>query len=148
LGTATLALWSSTTSTSTKEGLPGQDTHDDFKPQVLQLKLTKASTEDPVKHALIYVSSPSDELPLANACKRSFGRDALDSTIYMSIAIDEASHCHLTGRGGWVQVKEGPAGSVNDIINQDLKNNEVFVYMKVIPTPLIWLIPTKDERQI
>jgi hypothetical protein len=33
-----------------------------------------------------------------------------------------------------VQVKEGPAGSVNDIINQDLKNNNVFVYMKVGPT--------------
>ena len=28
-------------------------------------------------------------------------------------------------------MKEGPAGSVNDIISQDLKNNDVFLYMKV-----------------
>ena len=34
LGVGQVAFWSSTTSASTKEGLPGQDTHDDFKPQV------------------------------------------------------------------------------------------------------------------
>ena len=31
----------------------------------------------------------------------------------------------------FLQVKEGPAGSVNEIISQDLKNNDVFLYMKV-----------------
>ena len=130
---ANRAAWSSTTTTSTKEGLPGDDTHDDFKPQVKQTCF-ESTKRLHCKHKAIVAGSPRlqqdtdvpvikcPRLSLLLSYKRSVAR-------YLSYQSNQ--------QGLLLQVKAEPSASVSDIIRRDLDANRVFIYMKVSGYPLL-----------